>query len=281
LKEDSMKNSRISKLKTALVTGASSGIGHEFARELASHGHNLVLVARRIDRLRKLAGGLEQQYGVTAIPIRADLSTPNAAQGLYDEVRRRQIDIDILVNNAGFNVYGPFTETSHADELGLLQVNLVALVSLTKLVLPEMVRRGYGRVLNLGSTGSFAPAPFDSLYAASKAFVLSFSEAVGEELKGTGVTVTTLCPGPTKTEFAERAGMTDVKIFNGQLTSPQEVASVGYKAMIAGHATVIVGLANRLQVWSMRFSPRSVVTQVAKSLMSRQPQQLRDTAQRA
>src|SRR5215469_5044202 len=158
-----MKNSRISQLKTALVTGASSGIGREFARELASHGRNIVLAARRIDRLRELAGGLEQKYGVTASPIRADLSAPYAAQELYDEVRRRQIDIDILVKNAGFNVYGPFTETNHGDELGLLQVNLVALVSLTKLFVPDMVRRGYGRVLNLGSTGSFAPAPFDSL----------------------------------------------------------------------------------------------------------------------
>ena len=276
-----MKNSRISQLKAALVTGASSGIGREFGRELATHGHNLVLAARTIDRLRELAGGLEQQYGVTAIPIRADLAAPNSAQELYAEVQRRQIDVNILVNNAGFNVYGPFTETNHADELGLLQVNLVALVSLTKLFVPDMVRRGYGRVLNLGSTGSFAPAPFDSLYAASKAFVLSFSEAIGEELRGTGVTVTTLCPGPTKTEFAERAGMTDVKIFSGQLTRPQEVASVGYKAMMAGQATVIVGLANRLTVWSMRFSPRSVVTKVAKGLMSRKAQQLRGTAQRA
>ncbi len=124
-------------------------------------------------------------------------------------------------------------------------------------------------------------APFDSLYAASKAFVLSFSKAIGEELKGTGVTVTTLCPGPTKTEFAERAGMTDVKIFSGRLTSAQEVASVGYKAMMAGQPTIIVGLANRLQVWSMRFSPRSMVTKVAKGLMSRRTQQLRSAAQRA
>jgi uncharacterized protein len=146
---------------------------------------------------------------------------------LHAEVRRRQIHIDIPVNNAGFNVYGPFTETNHSDELDLLQVNLIAVVTLTKLFVPDMVRQGYGRVLNLGSTGSFAPAPFDSLYAGSKAFVLSFSEAIGEELKGSGVTGTTLCPGPTKTEFAERASMTDVKMFSGRLTSAQEVASVG------------------------------------------------------
>jgi uncharacterized protein len=147
-------------------------------------GHNLVLAARTIDRLLELAGQLEQQYGVTAMPIRTDLSAPNAVQELHAEVRRRQIHVDILVNNAGFNVYDPFTQTNHSDELDLMQVNLIAVVTLTKLFVPDMVRQGYGRVLNLGSTGSFAPAPFDSLYAASKAFVLSFSEAIGEELKG-------------------------------------------------------------------------------------------------
>ncbi|HEY4046149.1 MAG TPA: SDR family oxidoreductase [Acidobacteriaceae bacterium] len=276
-----MIDPRQSQRKTALVTGASSGIGREFAREFASHGYNLVLAARTVDRLRELATELEQRHGITAIPIRTDLSEPNAPQELYSEVRKRRIDVDILVNNAGFNVYGPFTQTNHTDELRLLQVNLVALVTLTKLLIPDMIERGFGRILNLGSTGSFAPAPFDSLYAASKAFVLSFSEAIGEELKGTGVTVTTLCPGPTQTEFAERAGMGDVKIFSGRLMSAQKVASIGYKAMIAGGTTVIVGLANRLQVWSMRFAPRSMVTKVAKGLMSRRRASLRADAQRA
>jgi len=267
--------------KTALVTGASSGIGRELARELAARGHNLVLAARSVDRLLSLAAELEQQHGVCAIPIRADLSAPNAAQELYAELRRRQIEIDILVNNAGFNVYGSFIETDHANELALLQVNLVALVSLTKLMVPDMVKRGYGRILNLGSTASFAPAPFDSLYAASKAFVLSFSEALGEELRGLGVTVTTLCPGPTQTEFAERSGMTDTKIFKGRLANAQEVAAIGYKAMMAGQAIVIVGLANRLLVLSMRLSPRSMVTKIAKGLMSKQAQHLKSTPQRA
>jgi short-subunit dehydrogenase len=275
-----MNKSNTSQHKTALVTGASTGIGREVARQLAAHGHNLVLVARSLGRLRDLATELEHKHRITAIPIQTDLSRPDAVTQLYAEVRNRQIDVDLLINNAGFNVYGPFTQTSHADELDLLQVNMVALVTLTKLLVPDMVKRGYGRVLNLGSTGSFAPAPFDSLYAASKAFVLSFSEAIGEELKGTGVSVTTLCPGPTKTEFAERAGMTDVKVFGGRLASAQEVALIGYKAMMAGKSTVIVGLVNRLQVWSMQFSPRSIVTKVARGLMSRQGEQLRGTEQR-
>jgi short-subunit dehydrogenase len=181
---------------TALVTGASSGIGAEFARVLAEHGHNLVLVARRTRELEELARSLEERYRVTATVISADLSAADSPQTVYSEVRKRGIDIDVLVNNAGFNVYGPFIETDRGNEMRMIQVNLVAVVALTKLFARDMVQRGSGRILNLGSTGSFAPAPLDSLYAASKAFVLSFSEAISEELKSTGVTVTVLCPGP-------------------------------------------------------------------------------------
>jgi uncharacterized protein len=162
----------------------------------------------------------------------------------------------------------------------LIQVNLTALVALTKLFVRDMIQRGSGRILNLGSTGSFAPAPLDSLYAASKAFVLSFSEAIAEELKGTGVTVTVLCPGPTQTEFAIRANMSDTKIFSGRLMSAQQVASIGYRALMCGDTTVVTGLANKIQVWSMRFAPRSFVRRIAKGLMSRQPAALEAHAPR-
>jgi short-subunit dehydrogenase len=265
---------------TALVTGASSGIGAEFARVLAEHGHNLVLVARRTRELEELARSLEERYRVTATVISADLSAADSPQTVYSEVRKRGIDIDVLVNNAGFNVYGPFIETDRGNEMRMIQVNLVAVVALTKLFARDMVQRGSGRILNLGSTGSFAPAPLDSLYAASKAFVLSFSEAISEELKSTGVTVTVLCPGPTNTEFAARAGMSDTKIFSGRLMTAQQVASIGYRALIRGQTTVVAGLANQLQVWSMRFAPRALVARIGKSLMSRQNVVLRPKAHR-
>jgi short-subunit dehydrogenase len=265
---------------TALVTGASSGIGAEFARVLAEHNYNLVLVARRTRELEELARSLEERYRVTATVISADLSAADSPQTVYSEVRKRGIDIDVLVNNAGFNLYGPFIETDPGNEMRMIQVNLIAVVALTKLFARDMVQRGFGRILNLGSTGSFAPAPLDSLYAASKAFILSFSEAISEELKGTGVTVTVLCRGPTKTEFAARAGMSDTKIFSGRLMSTQQVVSIGYRAMIRGRTTIVAGLANQLQVWSMRFAPRALVARIGKSLLSRQDVVLRPKTHR-
>jgi short-subunit dehydrogenase len=255
----------------ALVTGASSGIGSEFARVLAQHGRDVVLVARRTERLNDLAKEIEQRCGVNTVVISADLAEANSAQQIYSDVRERQIDIDILVNNAGFNIYGPFLQTDVGDETRMLQVNLMAAVALTKLFVRDMVERGFGSILNVGSTGSFAPAPLDSLYAASKAFILSFSEAIAEELKGTGVNVTVLCPGPTSTEFARRAGMSDTKIFSGRLMSARDVAESGYRAMMRGQTTVVPGFGNKLQVWSMRLAPRSMVARIAKGLMSRQP----------
>jgi short-subunit dehydrogenase len=266
---------------TALVTGASSGIGAEMARVLAEHGHNLVLVARRAERLEALRAELELRYGISAVVISADLSGSNAGQELYNDVSRSNIEINILVNNAGFNVYGPFTETDLESERRMIQVNVVAVVELTKRFARDMVQRGFGRILNLGSTGSFAPAPLDSLYAASKAFVLSFSEALAEELKGTGVAVTVLCPGPTETEFAASAGMLETKIFSGRLMPAQKVAAIGYRAMMRGQTTVIAGLANQFQILSMRFAPRALVAKVAKGLMRKQGTSLAPNGRRA
>lgn len=263
------------------MTGASSGIGSEVARTLAARGHDLVLVARRTGRLETLARDLAERHGVSATVISADLADPAAPGRIYAETRERGIDIGILINNAGFNVYGPFLETDAAEEMRLLQVNVAAVAALSKLFARDMAQRGSGRILNLGSTGSFAPAPLDSLYAASKAFVLSFSEALAEELRGTGVTVTVLCPGPTRTEFADAAGMSDTKIFSGRLMSAQQVAAIGYGAMMRGRTTVVAGLANQLQVWSMRFAPRALVARVAKGLMSRRLVGLRAGARHA
>jgi uncharacterized protein len=263
--------------RTALVTGASSGIGSEFARLLAERDHDLVLVARRTAKLEELAKELEQRHDARITVLTTDLSETNAAQEVYSQVLRRGIEVDVLVNNAGFNVYGPFSGTDPEKEMRMLQVNIMALVALTKLFVRGMIDRGYGKILNLGSTGSFAPAPLDGLYAASKAFVLSFSEAIAEELKGTGVTVTALCPGPTQTEFAAKAAMTDTKIFSGRLMSAQQVVSIGYQGLMRDEAVVVPGWANNFQVWSMRFAPRSLVRQVAKGLMSRKPVTLHPT----
>jgi short-subunit dehydrogenase len=166
-------------------------------------------------------------------------------------------------------VYGSFRETSAQRELEMIQTNVIALTQLTKELLPGMIERRSGKILNLGSTGSFAPGPLNAVYCAGKAYVLSFSEALAEELKGTGVTVTTLCPGATKTKFAERAQMTDTNIFRGSLLSAAEVAEAGYRAMMRGQTSVVVGLANQLTVLSLRFMPRNLVARIGKSMMTR------------
>ena len=255
--------------KTALITGASSGIGYEFAKLFARDHFDLVLVARDASRLGRVADELRRTFGITATVKATDLSRPAAATGIYRELQDEGIEIDVLVNNAGFNVYGPFCETNAQRELEMIQTNIIALTQLTKELLPGMIERRSGKILNLGSTGSFAPGPLNAVYCASKAYVLSFSEALAEELKGTGVTVTTLCPGPTKTEFAERAQMTDTNIFQGRLQSAAEVAEAGYRALTRGETSIVVGLANKLQVFSLRFLPRDAVARVSKRIMSR------------
>jgi uncharacterized protein len=201
--------------KTALITGASSGIGYELAGLFASSGHDLVLVARNEQRLSRLAEELQQRIGVAVTVLVKDLAAPRAAEEIVVELQNRSLHVDILVNNAGFGEYGPFHETSLERKLQMIQVNVAELTQLTRLLLSGMLERNSGNILNIGSTASFAPGPFVAVYSATKAYVLSFSEALAEELKGTGVTVTVLCPGSTETEFAERAKMTESRIFQG------------------------------------------------------------------
>ena len=255
--------------RTALVTGASSGIGYELTKLFARDGFDLVLVARDASRLDRAADELTRSFGAKATVIATDLSRPEAAAGIYRTLQDKGIHIDVLVNNAGFNVYGPFWETDARRELDMIQTHIVALTQLSKLLLPAMMQRRSGKILNLGSTGSFAPGPLNAVYCATKAYVLSFSEALAEELRGTGVTVTALCPGATKTEFAERAGMTDTNIFQGRLGTAAQVARAGYRALMRGDTSVVVGLANKLQVLSTRFAPRSAVARISKRIMGR------------
>jgi short-subunit dehydrogenase len=250
--------------ETALITGASSGIGLDLARLFAKDGCDVVLVARSEGKLRELAAELERDCGVKAHVIALDLAQPHAAQAL---VQRLPVAIDVLVNNAGFGVTGPFVETDLAKELEMIQVNIVALTELTKLLLPPMVARRRGRVLNVASTAAFQPGPLMAVYYATKAYVLSFSEAIADELRDSGVTVTALCPGPTETGFAAVADMTTTRLFNvAKPMSSADVARAGYAAMKRGRRVVIPGVKNKLLTQSVRVSPRRLVTTIVRKL---------------
>lgn len=251
---------------TALVTGASSGIGAELAKLCAADGYNLILVARREDRLAEVAAKLTAVYGVQARILSADLSDPTAPEAIFAHTGGEPIDI--LINNAGFGVHGAFCQTDWAQESRLLQVNVSALAHLAKLFLPGMVSRRSGRILQVASTAAFVPGPFMAMYYASKAFVVSFSQAIANELKGTGVTVTVLCPGPTQTEFGEVAGLRETNLFRGATMDAADVAREGYAAMIAGKAEWIAGARNRWMIRGTRLAPRTMLAQFVRKLNS-------------
>jgi len=249
---------------TALITGASSGIGLDLAHLFAADGYDLILVARSEGTLRELARELVDKYGIAAHVMPADLQQPDAPRRLFEAVQQ---PVDVLVNNAGFGVSGPFAETDLGKELAMIQVNIAALTHLTKLFLQPMVARGRGRILNVASTAAFQPGPLMAVYYASKAYVLSFSEAIAEELRKSGVTVTALCPGPTATGFAAAADMTNTRLFRIKkpMTS-MEVAKLGYRGMQRGKRIVITGAVNKLLAQSVRVSPRALVTKVTRTL---------------
>ena len=253
--------------KTALVTGGSTGIGFELAKCFAAHGHDLVLIARHKDTLEGAAGTIEGKYGVKATTIPVDLSHPESPQRLFDAVNSEGIHVDFLINNAGFGLAGEFVDTDLEKELDMIQVNVTAVVHLTKLFLPAMVRRRQGRIMNVASTASFQPGPLSSIYYATKAFVLSFSEAIAEELRNTGVTVTALCPGPTRTEFADRAGTTKTRLFTQSIVaSAEDVARYGHAAMMRGQRVAIPGMGNKLLMQAERIAPRRLVTMITRKV---------------
>lgn len=254
----------------ALVTGASGGIGEEIARELAARGHDLVLVARTLSRLEALGERLRVQYGVRAHALSQDLSDPAAPATLVKELAARGLEVDVLVNNAGFASYGEFHTLDLGHELRMLQVNVTALTELTHRLLPGMVARGRGRIMNVASTAAFLPGPLMAVYYATKAYVLSFSEAIGEELRGTGVTVTVLCPGPTETGFQDRAGMQDSRLVQGRkIMDARTVARQGVTALLRGQGVVVTGRANQLQALTPRFLPRRLVPGLVKRAQAR------------
>jgi len=251
---------------TALITGASGGIGEALARVFARQGWGLVLVARRADALGELARVLHQVHGVPVAVVALDLAQPGAADAVYQEVRGLGLTVDALVNNAGMIVYGPFDQTDWGREAEMIQLNLVALTRLTKCFLPAMLARGRGSVLNVGSTGSFVPGPLNAVYCATKAYVLSFSEAVAQEVEGSGVSVTCLCPGVTRTALQSKADM-EIRLMRLGAMDAEEVARQGYAAMCAGRRVVVPGWTNRAQAFSARLLPRAAVTRVGLALM--------------
>jgi uncharacterized protein len=250
---------------TALITGASGGIGLELAKRFAGDGHDLVLVARSEGKLRELGGQLEKAHGIAATVIASDLSKPNAAREIVEALQAASIEIDVLVNNAGFAMNGAFIDNDPQTQRDMIQVSVVALTQLTRLLLPTMVARRSGRILNVASTAAFAPGPLAAVYGATKAYVLSFSEAIAEELRQSGVTVTALCPGPTRTGFSARAGAGSTRLYRTQM-SGAEVARVGYQGLNSGRRVVVTGLRNKLLVQAARFSPRRVVATIGRRL---------------
>jgi uncharacterized protein len=250
--------------KTALITGASFGIGFEFARIFAREGYGLVLVARSADKLRQLASDLEKVHGTRSLILAADLTEPGAPAYLVDQTKRADIQVDVLVNNAGFGQYGLFAENDLEECLRQIQLNVTALTHLTRLYLPAMIARKNGRILNVASTAAFQPGPLMAVYFATKAYVLHFSEALANEVQGSGVVVSCLCPGATATEFHKRAKATGMKLLRFGSMDASTVAEDGYRALMAGRPVVISGFKNWLLAQSVRFSPRRMVTAIAR-----------------
>jgi short-subunit dehydrogenase len=251
--------------RTALITGASSGIGLDLARLFAADKWDLALVARSEGRLKELAAELQSAHGIRARVVVADLANAGAA----DEVMQRLegVEIEAVVNNAGFGTAGEFVKTDLGAQLEMIQVNIAALTHLTRLVLPAMVARRRGAILNVASTAAFQPGPLMAVYYATKAYVLSFSEAIGDELRDSGVTVTALCPGPTETGFAAAAKMEGSRLFKlSRPASSSDVARAGYEGMKSGKRIVIPGVKNKLLAQSIRVSPRRLVTAIVRKM---------------
>jgi short-subunit dehydrogenase len=251
--------------KWAIVTGASAGIGWALAEQLAAGGANLVLTARRVERLQKLAADLSQKHGVKTEVYSADLTNPAAPEGIREFAARKQIETELLVNNAGFGAFGYIHEIPLEKLVEMVQVNCAAVVHLTRLFIPAMVERKHGDVLIVASTASFQPVPFNSVYAATKAFDLLFAEGIAEEVRKFGVRVCALCPGPTTTEFQQVAHQPDRPMKVNE--TAVKVARVGLEALAAGKSWVISGAMNRLMMETERLAPRGFVARMAAKMM--------------
>ena len=252
----------------ALITGASGGIGWELAWLLARDGRDLVLVARNESKLQELAEQLRREYGVQVHVVAADLSEPEAPEQVFRETEEAGVVIDTLINNAGFGLYGLFVDSGRERQLEMIRLNVLALTDLTRLFLPGMVGRGRGRIMNVASVAAFAPGPLMAVYYATKAYVLSFSEAIAAELRGTGVSVTAFCPGPTRTGFQEVASAGQTRLFRSPgAMDVKTVARAGYEAMQRGTAVAIPGIHNKILAQGPRFAPRRLVRTISRAFM--------------
>ncbi len=257
--------------QTALITGASGGIGYELAKLFARDHYNLVLVARSADKLSQFADELQRQHQVLVKTIALDLSDAAAPKFLFDQLQRESVVLDVLVNNAGYGSFGEFTTMSMDDALGQIKLNITALTALTRLFVPGMVERRSGKIMNVASTAGFQPGPLMAVYYATKAYVISFSEALANELKPKGISVTCFCPGATETGFASRAGNDKTRLFQkfGAM-DVKTVAADGYRGLMKGKTLVISGMKNWLVAESVRFAPRKAVTAISRWITEEQ-----------
>ncbi|MGB7600689.1 MAG: SDR family oxidoreductase [Candidatus Sulfotelmatobacter sp.] len=253
------------KALTALITGASGGIGYELAKLFATDHYNLILAARSGDKLNRVANELRDQFGITVKIMAMDLAANNGATILFEHLKGEGLTVDVLVNNAGFGVFGDFAEIAEDEVLGQIRLNVMALTHLARLFLPAMIARRQGKIMNVASTAAFQPGPLMAVYYATKAYVLSFSEALANEVAGTGVVVSCFCPGATNTDFQKRAGIENSRLFKkiGAM-DVETVARDGYRGLMAGKTLVISGTRNWIVAESVRFAPRKWVTAVSR-----------------
>ncbi|UKO97722.1 SDR family NAD(P)-dependent oxidoreductase [Nostoc sp. UHCC 0870] len=262
-----MENNHKYPQRTVLITGSAHGIGYQLAYIFSRHNYNLVLVDKDEEKLAVIAEEFIQKFGISVKTLAKDLSISTSPEEIFTELKQAAIKIDVLVNNAGFGTYGVFSETDLTTELKMLQVNIVSLTHLTKLFLKNMICQGYGKILNVASVAAFQPGPLMAVYFATKAYVLSFSEAIANELEGTGVTVTTLCPGPTASEFQKAAAMEEAKISHvNRMMNSETVAKIGYDGLMANKTIVIPGFRNKILAKSVRFAPRKIVSKVVRNM---------------
>lgn len=252
---------------TVLITGGSGGIGFELAKLYARDHYKIILVARDLSALEKNAKALREEFAVEVLCYAIDLTKATSAEELFAWLTSHSIHLDVLINNAGFGLYGAFSTTDLASETDMIALNITSLTQLTKLALTGMHKNKRGHIINVASTAAFEPGPFMSVYFATKAYVLSFSEALAEELSGSGIAVTTLCPGPTATNFEKAAAAESTSLFKGKLMTAKEVAHIAYAGIKKKQRIIITGFSNKLMVLATRFAPRTLLTKVMRRMM--------------
>lgn len=254
-------------MSSVLITGTTSGIGKAFAEKFASKGHSLILVSRNEDKLQVQKDYLQTQFNVSVKTIACDLSTESAVTEIQNKLNEWQIAVDVLINNAGFNECGEFVNTDLAKELEMINLHISFATKLVKSLLPNMLKNHYGRILNVGSTGSFIASPTDAVYSATKAYILSFSNALCGELAKTGVKVTTLCPGATRTEFAQKANIQNSLLFKFAVMKPEKVVKIAYPKLMKGKRLVIPGAYNKAMVLCSKIFPVCLLNKITISMM--------------